>query len=657
MDQDASRAENTGTNPTETRDSPSGRRTPPERVGQYHIKRVIATGGMGTVYEAAQEHPRRTVAVKVMKPGVTSRSALRRFEYEAQVLARLRHPGIAQVYDAGTHRDETGEVPFFAMEYIPNAQSITRYASEKKLGTRERLVLFTQVCDAIHHGHQKGIIHRDLKPSNLLVDSSGQVKIIDFGVARSTDSDMAVTALQTAVGELVGTLRYMSPEQCAGDPQDIDTRSDVYSLGVVLYELLTGTFPYDLEHTPLWDAPRVIREEPAAPPRTVDKSLGGDLGTIILKPLEKDRARRYQSASALAEDIERFLGNEPISARPPSAIYQFRKFVRRRRLPLATCVVLLLALGFALDRQIRASWSASLVRTRDAAYAVFYAAQPDSILRMPQRIIHDCTRAIALDPTLALAYALRAKAYMLTGDEQAAWRDCSQALTLDPDNALAQRTMAYLHVKRGEFAQALDLYERGLQPYILNTDFPRDLNNRARLRAIAGDYKGSIEDYDRAVALVPRTDFVRIGRANARRYAGDIDGAIADLGTAMDLAPRRWGLQCCLWIWELRMLRGAPGDREAAESALDAGQGLAATALERLAVGMYRGEVPADVLATARKTPPEACGVFYCLGAKALVDENVDEARRFFELSVAAGVDNTPEYDLARWQLKRIAGR
>ena len=212
----------------------------PKRIGQYSIKRAIASGGMGTVYEALQEKPRRTVAVKVMRQGIASRSALRRFDYEAQLLARLRHPGIAQVYNAGIHRDGDVTVPYFAMEYIVGGKPVTKYVKDKKLGTRERMKLFSDVCEAVHHGHQKGIIHRDLKPSNILVDSSGQVKIIDFGVARCTDSDMAVTTLQTDVGQLIGTLQYMSPEQCAADPHDIDTRSDVYALGVVFYEMLCG---------------------------------------------------------------------------------------------------------------------------------------------------------------------------------------------------------------------------------------------------------------------------------------------------------------------------------------------------------------------------------------------------------------------------------
>ncbi len=316
----------------------------PKSIGQFHIKRLIATGGMGTVYEAVQEHPRRTVAVKVMKHGIASRSAMRRFEYESQILGRLRHPGIAQVYEAGTHDDGSGAVPYFAMEYIAGARPITDWAKLRKLSTRERLRLFTHVCKAVHHGHQKGIIHRDLKPGNILVDSRGEVKIIDFGVARATDSDMTLATLQTEVGRLIGTLQYMSPEQCEADPHDLDTRSDVYALGVVLYELLCEKPPYDLSSVTVFEAARLIREQQPTRISATDKTLRGDVETVVLKALEKDRERRFQSADELRRDIDHYLTGRPISARPPTVSYQLKLFARRNKALVGGVAVVLLVL-------------------------------------------------------------------------------------------------------------------------------------------------------------------------------------------------------------------------------------------------------------------------------------------------------------------------
>jgi len=303
----------------------------PEKIGHYAIKSRIGSGGMADVYLAMQEHPRRKVALKLMRTGIASRSALRRFEFESQILGRLHHPNIAQVYEAGTHDDGSGGVPYFAMEYIPNAKSITDYAREKKLSTKQRLDLFAKVCDAVHHGHQKAIIHRDLKPGNILVDSSGEPKVIDFGVARSTDSDMVVTTLQTDVGQLIGTLQYMSPEQCEADPDDLDTRSDVYALGVVLYELLCDQLPYDVTKVAVYEAARVVREELPAKLSTINRALRGDVETITLKALEKERERRYKSAEALGDDIHKFLSDEPIVARRPSTWYQLSKFSKRNK--------------------------------------------------------------------------------------------------------------------------------------------------------------------------------------------------------------------------------------------------------------------------------------------------------------------------------------
>ena len=331
----------------------------PKKIGKYSIQQVIGTGGMGTVFLAHQQQPRRRVALKVMKHGVASRSALRRFEFESQILARLRHPNIAQVYDAGTHDDGSGAVPYFVMEYIPKAKPINEYAEEKQLAIEDRLKLFTKVCDAAHHGHQKGIIHRDLKPGNILVDSSGEPKIIDFGVARATDSDMAVTTVLTDIGQLIGTLQYMSPEQCEADPADIDIRTDVYALGVVLYELLCDELPYDVTDVVIHEAARVIQNQQPARLSTVNRTLGGDVETITMKALEKERDRRYKSAEALGHDIHKYLNNEPIEARPPSVVYQIRMFARRNRTifaaMLAIAAVLVLATTVSIFFLVRAN--------------------------------------------------------------------------------------------------------------------------------------------------------------------------------------------------------------------------------------------------------------------------------------------------------------
>ncbi len=316
---------------------------PAAMVPGYRIVRKLAEGGMGVVYEAEQQSPRRTVALKVIRSAVLSAETVRRFEHEAHILGMLEHPGIATVFEAGTGEGVQGTIRFFAMEFV-RGRRLTTHAAEAHLGTRQRLELMARICDAVQHAHQKGVIHRDLKPSNILVDASGQPKVLDFGVARLTDCDLQATTIMTDVGQLVGTLPYMSPEQAAGDSRALDTRSDVYSLGVVLYELLCGQLPYPITRTALARAAQIIREQPPVRPSTIDRALRGDVETIALKALEKERERRYQSAAELAADIRRYLSDEPITARAPTLMYKVRKLVVRHRAVAALLTTLLAAL-------------------------------------------------------------------------------------------------------------------------------------------------------------------------------------------------------------------------------------------------------------------------------------------------------------------------
>jgi non-specific serine/threonine protein kinase/serine/threonine-protein kinase len=323
-------------------------------IGRYHLLQKIGEGGMGEVWLAEQKEPVwRRVAVKLIKTGMSSREVISRFESERQALALMDHPAIAKVLDAGATPEGA---PYFAMEYVAGVP-ITAYCDNHRLTTRQRLELFQHVCEGVQHAHQKGIIHRDLKPSNILVaevDGKPAPKIIDFGVAKALTRKLTADAMFTRVGAMIGTPQYMSPEQALSSGEDIDTRTDVYSLGIILYEMLAGSTPIDLKKIAFEEFLRRLREVDAAKPstkvRTEDaatltaiaqrrqtdssalaKQLRGDLDSITLKALEKDRARRYGSPSEFAADIQRYLNNDVVAAVPPSAAYRARKFARRHR--------------------------------------------------------------------------------------------------------------------------------------------------------------------------------------------------------------------------------------------------------------------------------------------------------------------------------------
>src|SRR5262249_23442787 len=337
-------------------------------AGRYTLLARLGEGGMGEAWVARQTEPvKRQVALKLIKAGMDSRAVLARFEAERQALARMDHPHIARVLDGGLTAERR---PFFVMELV-NGLPLMRFCDEARLGIRERLELFVAICSAVQHAHQKGVIHRDLKPSNILVtllDGRPVPKVIDFGVAKAVGGKLRDEALSTQFGAVVGTLEYMAPEQAGHSGSDVDTRADIYSLGVLLYELLTGLRPLDarrLREAALDEVLRMIREEePPAPsarlaaeealPRLAaarqvepGKLLGllrGELDWVVLKCLEKRRERRYETASALAPDAQRYLADEPVEARPPSAAYRLRKFVRRHPLELALAGALALLL-------------------------------------------------------------------------------------------------------------------------------------------------------------------------------------------------------------------------------------------------------------------------------------------------------------------------
>lgn len=304
----------------------------PEAIGNYRIIRTLGQGGMGIVYEAQQQSPQRTVALKLLRPGLATQELIRRFEFEAEALGRLQHPNIAHIYEAGLVETPAGPRPFFAMEIV-RGEPLNSWARKSGASIRQKLELFADICDAIQHAHTQGVVHRDIKPANILVTQDDKPKVLDFGVARTVDTGPGMLeTLATEPGQLVGTMAYMSPEQVSGKTGQIDTRSDVYGLGVVLYELMSSKLPHNIEGLGLVDSADAITNKSAPKLSTYDTRLRGDIETIAAKALVKDKEHRYQTAAALADDVRRYLAGETISARPPSAVYQFSRFAKRNKL-------------------------------------------------------------------------------------------------------------------------------------------------------------------------------------------------------------------------------------------------------------------------------------------------------------------------------------
>ena len=365
-------------------------------LGGVTIVRLLAEGGMVRVYEGLQHAPSRTVAVKVMRDGFGSTLLVRRFEFEAEVLARLSHPHIAQIHTFGTFQGAEGAVPFFVMEFVPEAHPITAFAASRGLSVRDRVALFRHVCGAVAHGHQLGVVHRDLKPGNILVDGAGEPRVIDFGVARSTEADRAAATAATGAGDLVGTLRYMRPEQLGIDDTAVDARADVYSLGLVLHEMLTGELPYDLRGRSPVEAACLLAGRSGVPLRDMARRFrgpgtaahdAGQLAVIVGKCLEPQPSNRYATAGALEGDLGRWLQGEPIRARPPTLAESLVRLARRHRtaaLAAGTALTALLAAvvgisWFSLRAELRrrealAAWQAADERTAEARGQLYRAS-------------------------------------------------------------------------------------------------------------------------------------------------------------------------------------------------------------------------------------------------------------------------------------------
>lgn len=468
----------------------------PILASDYRIIRQIGEGGMGAVYEAEQVRPRRRVALKSIRRGAATPQMLRRFEHEAQILGRLHHPGIAQIYEAGAADSDHPDRAYFVMEYV-DGRPLNEYSRANKLTVAERVRLLLRVCDAVQHAHQRGVIHRDLKPANILVTADAQPKVLDFGVARLVEPGRDATTMHTAAGILVGTLAYMSPEQISGESTDVDTRADVYALGVLLYELLANRQPHDLRNCSIPEAARRICTQDPARLGTVSPELAGDLETIAARAMERDRASRYSSAAELAADLTRYVRHEPILARPASMLYRARKFALRHKAIMLGLVATLLALvagvvattaqaiqaGRARDDATRAE---SLARI-EAGRARQAARESDAVSRFLQETLG------AADPSVSRGREPTVRDALRSASERIATQLSSEPLVEAAVRDTIGRTytnLAHYDLAEPQLRAALELRRQLLGPE--HVDIASTLDHLATLLALRDDLDGAM---------------------------------------------------------------------------------------------------------------------------------------------------------------------
>ena len=518
----------------------------PERIGVYRIVDVLGEGGMGTVYRAFQEEPlQREVALKVIRRGTGGAAAAVRFAAESQTLAVMNHPHIARVFDVGT--TESGQ-PWFAMELVVG-RPLTSYCDEQRLPLAGRLDLFEKICRAVQHAHQRGIIHRDLKPSNVLVaevDGVPTPRIIDFGIAKVTSEGLDPGALLTEAGVLMGTLEYMSPEQALGEPSQVDTRADVYSLGVMLYELVCGRLPLEsgsLRRAASLEALRILREvDPPRPSlrlastdpgtttnatarstdvRSLRRQVRGDLDWVVMKALEKDPSRRYQTAQELALDIARSRRHEPVQAGPPSARYRAVKFVRRHRVGVAAAAAVLVAVvagaGLAFTGFVRATHAQRRAETEVATTRTINGFLTDML--------------VAVQPDKARGRDVMVRDILDVAatrlDEGGRFADAPEV------EASLSFTIGDTYLELGDYENAMKHLERSLaiRRRVLDQDDERIVETIGRIGRVhweKGDLEGSLRKSQEVLAIRERT----VGRLHPEYAAvlGNLGNTYADMG-------------------------------------------------------------------------------------------------------------------------------